>query len=181
MNLLATVGAYMIALGTLIFAYNLVRSWRRGPLAGPNPWGAATLEWAIPSPPPVYNFYEIPTVRSRMPLWEQDASKQGGIPHGRTDEGMDTVTLGGAKVAEMEFPDEPSLMDASEANADHIHLPPPSYWPIILAVGITMLFGSIIFRHVPGALYNLWYLSLVGFVITVVGIFGFALEPGHDH
>ncbi|MBA2571841.1 MAG: cytochrome c oxidase subunit I [Gemmatimonadetes bacterium] len=181
MNLLASVGAYLIGISTLVLTWNLIHSWRRGKLAGPNPWGAATLEWSIPSPPPEYNFLEIPTVRSRMPLWEEDASKQGGIPHGKAQEGTDTITLGGAKVAEMEFPDEPSLMDASEANADHIHLPPPSYWPIILGFGISLLLGAIIFRHTTGPLHNLWYLSLVGFVITLVAVFGFALEPGHDH
>jgi cytochrome c oxidase subunit 1 len=116
-----------------------------------------------------------------MPLWEEDASKQGGIPHGKAQEGTDTITLGGAKVAEMEFPDEPSLMDPSEARTDHIHLPPPSYWPIILGFGISLLLGAIIFRHVTGPLYNLWYLSLVGLAVTVFAIYGFALEPGHDH
>ncbi|CAN5855423.1 cytochrome c oxidase subunit I [soil metagenome] len=181
MNLLASVGAYLIGISTLVLTWNLIHSWRRGKLAGPNPWGAATLEWSIPSPPPEYNFLEIPTVRSRMPLWEEDASKQGGIPHGKAQEATDTITLGGAQVAEMEFPDEPSLMDPSEARADHIHLPPPSYWPIILGFGIFLLFASLVFRHVTGPLHTLWYLSLVGFVITLAGIVGFALEPGHDH
>jgi cytochrome c oxidase subunit 1 len=39
-------------------------------LAGNDPWDAWTLEWAIPSPPPVYNFAAIPEVRSRRPLWD---------------------------------------------------------------------------------------------------------------
>ena len=42
----------------------------RGPLAGPNPWGAPTLEWAAASPPEPYNFAEIPRVTSEYPLWD---------------------------------------------------------------------------------------------------------------
>jgi cytochrome c oxidase subunit 1 len=71
-NLVSTIGAYIIAIATLIFFVNLLRTrWR--PLdAGGNPWGGATLEWAIPSPPPVYNFTVIPTVESRLPLWQTE-------------------------------------------------------------------------------------------------------------
>jgi len=43
---------------------------KRGEIAGANPWGAGTLEWTIPSPPPEYNFAKVPTVTSRYPLWE---------------------------------------------------------------------------------------------------------------
>ncbi|MDQ3388066.1 MAG: cytochrome c oxidase subunit I, partial [Gemmatimonadota bacterium] len=86
MNLMATLGSFIIGLGTLIFAINLFTAWKRGKIAGPNPWGAATLEWSIPSPPPEYNFREVPVVRSRMPLWEGDPTKEAGIPHGRNEE-----------------------------------------------------------------------------------------------
>ena len=52
------------------------RSRSTGAVAGPNPWGAATLEWSIPSPPPEYNFAVVPTVTSRYPMWD------GGLkPH----------------------------------------------------------------------------------------------------
>jgi cytochrome c oxidase subunit 1 len=71
MNLTATVGAFFMAGSLLIFAWNLVRSARKGQVADANPWGASTLEWAIPSPPPHFNFDTIPTVRSRDPLWEE--------------------------------------------------------------------------------------------------------------
>lgn len=54
----------------LIFIYNFFKSRRSGEIAGSNPWGAGTLEWSIPSPPPEYNFAKIPTVTSRYPLWE---------------------------------------------------------------------------------------------------------------
>jgi cytochrome c oxidase subunit 1 len=69
MNLAATVGAFLLAGSVAIFVWNVIRSVRSGEAAEANPWGAATLEWAIPSPPPHYNFAEIPTVRGRDPLW----------------------------------------------------------------------------------------------------------------
>ncbi|MDH3456335.1 MAG: cytochrome c oxidase subunit I [Gemmatimonadota bacterium] len=72
MNLVATVGAFIMGLGALVFLFNVWYSRKRGAVAGDNPWGGATLEWAIPSPPPVYNFTAIPEVRSRLPLWSKD-------------------------------------------------------------------------------------------------------------
>src|SRR5690348_2772476 len=55
-NATSTWGAYLLAVAMVLFLYNLFRSMRRGAPAGPNPWGAGTLEWTIPSPPPAYNF-----------------------------------------------------------------------------------------------------------------------------
>ncbi len=70
LNLIISIGAFVQAIGVLIFAYNLVRSYFRGKEAGPDPWDAWTLEWATPSPPPAYNFANEPVVRSRRPLWD---------------------------------------------------------------------------------------------------------------
>ena len=81
MNMVATFGSYLLGLGTLILFANMLWAARRGRIAGPNPWGASTLEWSIPSPPPGYNFREIPVVHSRMPLWESDPQLTAGIPH----------------------------------------------------------------------------------------------------
>jgi cytochrome c oxidase subunit I len=69
LNLLATIGAYIIGVGVIVFLYNLVTSLRLGPPAGPDPWGADTLEWSIPSPPPPYNHARIPIVQGRAALW----------------------------------------------------------------------------------------------------------------
>jgi len=175
MNMLATVGSLMISLGTLVFAFNLFTAWKRGRVAGPNPWGASTLEWSIPSPPPEYNFRELPVVRSRMPLWEGDPTKEAAIPHGRHEEDTQTVSFAG-KTAEMPFPDDESKMSAHDLG---IHLPPPSYWPVVLAAGITLTFGGLIFRPLDGALHNLWYVSILGVVLTAVSIYSWAFEPGH--
>ena len=53
-----------------VLAINIVRSARKGELAGNDPWDAWTLEWSTSSPPPDYNFATTPTVRSRRPLWD---------------------------------------------------------------------------------------------------------------
>jgi cytochrome c oxidase subunit I len=69
-NLLISSGAIVQAIGTLVFVYNLVWSYFKGPVAGPDPWDAWTLEWSTTSPPPDYNFAVIPSVGSRRPLWD---------------------------------------------------------------------------------------------------------------
>lgn len=178
MNLLATGGALLIAVATLIFAANLFTAWKWGKVAGPNPWGAATLEWSIPSPPPVYNFRTIPTVHSRLPLWEGDSDKVG-IPHGRAEEDTEQVTMGGTKVAELIDPDDENKMSAHDLG---IHLPPPSYWPIVLAIAISMTFGGLIFRSLPpeSFAYNLWWSAVAGVLLTTYAIYKWAFEPGHS-
>jgi hypothetical protein len=111
-----------------------------------------------------------------MPLWEADASKEPGIPHGKVEEDVNSVTVGGTKVGEVEYPDSESKMSAHDLG---IHLPPPSYWPIVLAFGILLAFGSLIFRNLDGALHNLWWLSVAGVLLVAVSIFKWAFEPGH--
>ena len=66
---ISTAGAFLIGVSVLVFLVNLWWTRKRGEVAGNDPWQGATLEWAIPSPPPVYNFTVIPRVESRLPLW----------------------------------------------------------------------------------------------------------------
>jgi cytochrome c oxidase subunit 1 len=73
MNMLSTIGAFGIAVSVLIFVWNLLVSARSGQVAGNDPWGGASLEWAIPSPPPPYNFGSVPIVHSRDPLWHKES------------------------------------------------------------------------------------------------------------
>lgn len=88
MNMVSTVGAVFMAIAGLVFVANIIYSLRRGPLAGPNPWDAWTLEWATPSPPPVHNFDALPPIHSRRPLWDYANPKR---PDPKV--GSDTITL----------------------------------------------------------------------------------------
>jgi cytochrome c oxidase subunit 1 len=67
-NLVSTIGSFVLALGILLTVINVARSVKAGRIAGPDPWKGNTLEWFVPSPPPVNNFDVIPRVRSVEPM-----------------------------------------------------------------------------------------------------------------
>ena len=95
-NLMSSIGMYIQMSATMIGFWNLIRSRRLGALAGRNPWGAPSLEWSIPSPPPEYNFVAIPRVTSRYPLWaDASPSLQPDAPRTARELGipMPTPTL----------------------------------------------------------------------------------------
>jgi cytochrome c oxidase subunit 1 len=69
-NQISTIGAFIQGIAALIFVINLIVSARKGAIAGDDPWDAWTLEWATSSPPPDYNFEQIPEVKSRRPVWD---------------------------------------------------------------------------------------------------------------
>jgi cytochrome c oxidase subunit 1 len=102
-NLMSSIGMYFQVIGTAIGFFNLWRSRRRGIIAGNDPWGAPTLEWSIPSPPPDYNFARVPTVRSRYPLWDvKSPMLTADIPHSRAGERGVDVDVGGQHVGHVD-------------------------------------------------------------------------------
>jgi cytochrome c oxidase subunit I len=126
-NLLSSIGAFVVATAVLLFVINGVVSLYRGAIAPPNPWDAASLEWATSSPPPVYNFDHIPVVESRTPLWDQ----QGEFP---------VVT--GLRVDDKEM-----LLTTVVAATPDLREPVPeaSLWPLIAAIATAVLFIASIF------------------------------------
>jgi cytochrome c oxidase subunit 1 len=70
LNLVVSIGAFIQAVGLLVFVANMIVSYWKGARAGNDPWDAWTLEWSVASPPPPYNFATVPVVASRRPLWD---------------------------------------------------------------------------------------------------------------
>ena len=155
-NMVATGGAFLIGLSILVFIFNVVLSLRRKDRAGPDPWDGRTLEWAIPSPPPAYNFAEIPTVRARDAFWH---SKYVEDETGRPV----PIVGGGAQEAEEE--------EQAEGGGHGIHMPSPSFFPLIAAIGLPII--------ATGLIYDAAIVA-VGVAVLVVGIYGWALEPASE-
>ncbi len=147
MNQIATLGGVLMTLAIMVFAANVFRSFRSGKLAGSNPWAAGTLEWAVPSPPPYYNFLNPPTVAGREPVWENPPD-QPIVTGLREDvrEVLVTRTL--------------------DAEPDHrTEMPEPSIWPFLAALATSGLF--------IGSIFTPWAvpLGLVPAAITMTGWF----------
>jgi hypothetical protein len=128
LNLASTLGALTLAFGIFLTLVNAVRSARAGELAGADPWGAGTLEWACASPPRICNFEAIPVVHGRDPLWQ-------GVPDG----GADHVAGLAADAREV------LVTTVADAKPDSRQLfPGPTPWPFLAAVATTIFFiGSI--------------------------------------
>jgi cytochrome c oxidase subunit I+III len=116
LNLLASIGAGVLGASMLVLFANVVWSRKRGELAGADPWGGDTLEWATSSPPPSYDFARLPSVRGRYPVWE-------GIEH------LPVVTGLSSKTREV------LVTGLHDAAPDHRYvLAGESPWPPILAL-----------------------------------------------
>jgi heme/copper-type cytochrome/quinol oxidase subunit 1 len=91
LNLISTIGSFILGAGVLVTVINVLRSIKKGPLAGPDPWKGNTLEWFVESPPPPNNFDAVPYVRSVEPMKDirRQIEQDTGVeqhPHERTHE-----------------------------------------------------------------------------------------------
>ena len=151
LNLTTTIGAYILALGILLFIVDVIRSRRGGKVAGDNPWDGPTLEWSIPSPPPSYNFAVIPTVSSPYPLWENRLAEYRGsvVNQGATlHEGRETLGT--------------SPLDAKPVEV--LKMPEDSLWPVLLALSVLVI--------CYGLLASVWWLACVGAAGVIIAMIG---------
>jgi cytochrome c oxidase subunit 1 len=138
-NLASSLGTALLILSTAVFLYNFVKSRKSGQRAPNDAWGAPTLEWTIPSPPPDYNFAEIPVVTSRYPLWDlKHPEMTVGIAHSSPDE----MSITGAHATPVH--EETSTKTAKELG---IPMPFPTVKPLLTALGIIVMFSGLIFIH----------------------------------
>lgn len=127
LNLFVSLSAVILAAGFLVFVVDVLRSYRHGPPAGANPWNASTLEWAMPSPPPPYNFRHIPVVESREPLWwsGETLPVATGLRLDRRELIVSSVTSA-----------DPEARESSPAD---------SIWPFLAAIATTVMLIASIF------------------------------------
>ena len=141
LNMLSSLGYIIIFVSILVFLYNLwqARSARR---ASHDPWDAPGLEWSISSPPPPYNFARIPRVQGRDDYWiTKEIAREEGNPVTAPEPHVDTRT---------------------------IHMPSPSYWPIVVAAGVALIGGGILVHY---------GVSFLGGVIAFIGVVAWSNEP----
>jgi cytochrome c oxidase subunit 1 len=171
LNMLETVGAFVIALSVLSLFVNMIYTSRRGPIAGPDPWDGRSLEWSIPSPPPSYNFAEIPTIEARDDWWhrkytEDSEGRLVRLPSGGADDaesaGAVATTASEGTVA----------IAAAHDDGHGIHMPSPSFYPFIVAAGLPFLGYAAVFTNI--------YLLIPGLALLLFGIYAWGLEPGTE-
>jgi cytochrome c oxidase subunit I len=153
-NMVATIGAFLIAVSMLVMAWNIFDSRRqhhRNPVeVGPDPWDARSLEWSIPSPVPAHNFDVVPTVSRLDEFWHHKYQED--------ETGKVVRVATGAEVAQ-------------KGDPTGVHLPSPSYWPLVMALGLPLIGYGLIF--------NLGIAAVGGVVIVLAG-FAWGLEPADD-
>jgi cytochrome c oxidase subunit 1 len=182
-NFMATIGSFIIALSVLVFIINVIKT-RKTAKVGEDPWDARTLEWLTPNPPPEYNFAEIPIVTSRDELWHRKyAEDEHGRPVPRAVPEVESVParLETSDIAELEVPSGNGDGEGPPAAAEdehegheepHIHMPTPSYYPLLASLGLPVI--------AYGLMYKAWPVSLIGGLLTLGSLYGWALEPATE-
>ena len=149
MNLISSLGYIVLFAGAVLFLIIFIQSVRSGKPSGHDPWDAPTLEWSISSPPPPYNFAEIPRVEGRDHYWivKRRAEAEG----------------------------HPLTEPEAHVDPSTIHMPSPSYWPLVIALGIAGIGGGLLIEF-PWP-YIKFPLSFVGGFVAFFGVIGWANEP----
>ncbi|MBI2322472.1 MAG: cytochrome c oxidase subunit I [Chloroflexi bacterium] len=161
LNFLQTAGALVLGVGSLLILANVVHGMRHGRPSGRDPWDGHTLEWTIPNPPPAYNFAAIPVVHGRRPFW--DAKYPAYAEHAH---------------APAAAPAQHPVATAEAHAEEHIHMPNPSYYPLVVAVGIFIVMtGVLIYLSTFQLVGPTLAVSAVGALVFLVGLYGWIFEP----
>jgi cytochrome c oxidase subunit 1 len=152
-NLIATIGSFTLAVGVLVFVINVIVSQRKHGPAPLDPWDARTLEWMTANPPVEHNFDRIPTVHHLDEYFHRKYEDRGTDGH----HDLHQVATGEEVYAELN-----AQPDA------HIHLPSPSYWPLLLALALPVMAYGVIYNTI---------LIAVGALLAILALFGWGLEP----
>jgi cytochrome c oxidase subunit 1 len=120
LNQVASIGYVVLFVGFLAFLFNVWQT-RNSRKVGHDPWDAPGVEWSISSPPPPYNFAELPQIEGRDHYW---------------------IVKENAEAAGTPITGPEALVDEST-----IHMPSPSYWPIFTAVGVALIGGGLLSHY----------------------------------
>jgi len=151
-NYVATIGSLVLGIGAFLLVINIWVS-RKNPPAPEDPWDSRSLEWLTTSPPKEHNFDRIPEVEALDEFFHrkyEDVGEGDQHEYKRVASGEELIAI-------------------EEANADaHIHMPSPSYWPIVLAFALPIMAYGVIYSTL---------LIAAGAAIAILAMFGWALEP----
>ncbi|HEX4921216.1 MAG TPA: cbb3-type cytochrome c oxidase subunit I [Candidatus Bathyarchaeia archaeon] len=166
LNLTATVGGFIFGGAQLLLFYNLWRSARIGLPSGPNPWGGWTLEWALPSPPPVHDFDSIPAFTSDGTIhFEGSPGLPNGLSHGNG------ISHGNG-------------LDAGKSSHD-AHLEGLSPWPILMSFAAFIFFLGITIgkpaEPQPVSYQPFWPLIADGVILGILSLYGYSREKFTVH
>jgi len=141
LNLLSSVGGFVMAAGVAMIIVDIVMHFRFGQQSKRNPWQADTLEWAMPTPPNSYNFASLPDIHSRNPLWDQPQL-------------LTSIDAGEHALAEIHHERRETFgSDAVTGKISHIiHLPNNSWLPLYASLTLAVVCISLLLRIYPLAL-----------------------------
>ncbi|WP_066176328.1 cytochrome c oxidase subunit I [Bacillus marinisedimentorum] len=139
-NFVSSIGAFLMAIGGILFLYNVVKTALKGEVAGNDPWDARTLEWSISSPPPEYNFKQTPLVRGLDALWIEKMDGKEGISPA---EPVDDIHMPNGSF--LPFMISLGLFVASFG---FMYRTENSAWLFVAVAGLLITFGSMFIRSI---------------------------------
>ncbi|MBV9326624.1 MAG: cytochrome c oxidase subunit I [Chloroflexi bacterium] len=170
LNQLSTIGAIGLGFSVLLFVINVFVSLRYGEIASDDPWDGATLEWSIPSPPPIYNFARIPTVHSRDAWWAMKHPERMHL------DPIEVTPAAGGPGHATETAHTAIQTAAPDAAPAVIHFPSPSYWPLLAALGLATMAVGLLLADSFGSM-TIPIFAILGLLILIGSIYGWSYEP----